>query len=469
MGIVKNLENIIKLQEELDKDIETNYYSTDYSRIKDFLENKLLSSPKRYQNANEIVDHLDLVIKYTNFKNYEWLTYPILFANENYFVKLAESLKYFPFKDNLGQLINSVLGYNIKTKFPELLDKLYCDEMLDSFIELKLTKNFSGFFSQMSPERRKVFVEKIKKSGLKIDFSNYELIGEKDNSLINDNILYLADASANIFELREKVKDDKKTLEILKSYIDNNPDKVVSSIIDTSRKINSKDDTIREVIKLIILDVAKNEKANLSDIELKSGGFSTVIIIKDKVIKIGELRSTKVFANNPYIIKPLLRKTLTTNDGNECFVEVTERVEPLNSYTNETSDKIYEIYKGLRKLGLEWTDVNTRNVGILLKDNEVHWNGDLALNDERLELFKSRSEKVLKKGDLVILDADFIYDINDNNIKYPDSYMYLDFKRRYEDENFKRFKGYSALKLLLLLSFNMVLILSFIVIALLIQ
>lgn len=174
----------------------------------------------------------------------------------------------------------------------------------------------------------------------------------------------------------------------------------------------------------------KNENAKLSDITYNGGGFSRVLLIGNKVIKIGN-RDTKSFPNNPYIISPLLRKKLEFN-GESCFVEVTERVDTSKKASKE---ELYQLFKNLRNLNLIWTDIKESNVGRLKKENIIHWRQNLNPTDEVLGLDVKRGETVLKEGNLVILDADFIYDENDPDINYTNNkYIYDEFEKRYQRE-----------------------------------
>ena len=161
-----------------------------------------------------------------------------------------------------------------------------------------------------------------------------------------------------------------------------------------------KDLTLKEIIRLIILDVMKNENVKFSDITFDSGGFSNVLLVGNKVIKLGS-RLTKKFPNNPYIIAPLLRRELK-NDEETCFVEVTERVNTTSKVSNE---ELYQLFKNLRNLGLVWIDVKDDNVGRLKSDNIIYWHENLEPSEDALELESKRGVSILKQGDLVILDA----------------------------------------------------------------
>ena len=252
-----------------------------------------------------------------------------------------------------------------------------------------------------------------------------------NKQIIYDNLPLFMENTENLYSLMNFVKDNSSALSKVKDYIDNNPEKAINSIFcETSNLVKMKDKTLKEVVKLIILDVLKNENAKLSDITYNGGGFSRVLLIGNKVIKIGN-RDTKSFPNNPYIISPLLRKKLEFN-GESCFVEVTERVDTSKKASKE---ELYQLFKNLRNLNLIWTDIKESNVGRLKKENIIHWRQNLNPTDEVLGLDVKRGETVLKEGNLVILDADFIYDENDPDINYTNNkYIYDEFEKRYQRE-----------------------------------
>lgn len=235
----------------------------------------------------------------------------------------------------------------------------------------------------------------------------------------------------NLYALMNFVKDNHAAFLQVKEYIDNNEEKAINSIFcEADYHVKITDSTLKEFIILLILEVMKNENVKFSEISYNVGGFSLVLLIDDKVIKLGN-RVTKSFPNNPYIIAPLLRKELEVN-GESCFVEVTERVD---TNTKISHEELYQLYKNLRNLHLVWTDIKEINVGRLRKENIIHWNENLNPSEKVLGLQNKRGKTILKKGDLVILDADFIYDEKDPNINYTDrKAIYNEFEKRYQLE-----------------------------------
>ena len=138
-------------------------------------------------------------------------------------------------------------------------------------------------------------------------------------------------------------------------------------------------DNVCDVLYLITEEICKNENCELSDISLLSkGSYSSVFGIGHKVMKLSKDRASIDFPNNPYIVKPLLRRFLDEN----LFIEVTEKV---NTNIKISNQELYNLYVELRDSGLVWTDVNKRNVGVLEKDNIIYWNYYLNPSDIALK------------------------------------------------------------------------------------
>ena len=120
-----------------------------------------------------------------------------------------------------------------------------------------------------------------------------------------------------LYNLLNTLKDNQVAFLKVKSYIDNNEEKALNSIFfenDYLAKI--KDLTLKEIIRLIILDVMKNENVKFSDITFDSGGFSNVLLV-------GTLTKTQepilVLIKNTYNSEGL---TLETKDKDEAGVKM---------------------------------------------------------------------------------------------------------------------------------------------------
>lgn len=264
-------------------------------------------------------------------------------------------------------------------------------------------------------------------------------------NIVYDNIdVILNNRNVDLFELRDLVLDNKEMYLKTKEKIDSNGKENINrlvtglfkkKLIESNMSDNEKDllNTVIEIIYFIIDDLCKYENVSVSNLNfLGSGSFFKVYSIGDKVIKIGSNRGTKKFINNPYVNAMLLRKEFSITDNFSIFVEVSERVDT-KSIINE--EEMYDLYKKVRKLHLIWVDVEPRNVGRLLKDNKVHWRENLPLTDERLELNTYRGNDTLKKGDIVIIDNDFIYDENNKDKINYSTPLQRKFEARYLSEN----------------------------------
>ena len=406
------------------------YYNDSFDSLSKFILKKLDSRLVKLRNKNTkiIVDHFDEILPYIVNDNMNILLFNInsLIEQPNFKEKFIEGLKRYPYPDKIDQIFY-IIWIRLKDKFDNFIDS--------SILKTVSTMNVSSYFygdmlDRLNEENQKIFLNILAENKCNIPYSGIMYKGNS-KQVIYDNLPLFTENSQNLYSLMKFVKDNPSAYSKVKDYIDNNPEKAVNSIFcEINKRVKIEDTTLKEVVKLIILDVLKNENVKLSDITYNGGGLSSVLLIGNKVIKIGD-RATKSFPNNPYIISPLLRKKLEFN-GESCFVEVTERVD-----TSKKSNKeeLYQLFKKLRNLNLVWTDIKEDNVGRLKKENIIHWRQNLNPTDGVLGLDVKRGETILKEGDLVILDADFIYDENDPNINYINNKdIYDEFEKRYQKE-----------------------------------
>ena len=238
------------------------------------------------------------------------------------------------------------------------------------------------------------------------DIDGIPELEKKRDEYVNEHFKELVEGI--YFSMNEISKEDARRLE-------SNPDREV--IID--------------ILGMVFEEVCKNEGVNFSDIRrIGRGGFTDVYQVGEKVVKIGRGRGNSKFPNNPYIISPLMRKDFGFKNGKKyenAYVEVTERVDTLTE-ADVSEEELYQLYSRMREIGLEWMDIEARNVGLLRRDNRIYWSEDLDPTDEALGLAPRVGAGVhLKKGDLVILDADFIYEEG----SVPEAYLNAN-----EDEEF---------------------------------
>ena len=105
-------------------------------------------------------------------------------------------------------------------------------------------------------------------------------------------------------------------------------------------------------------------------------------------------------------------------------------------YIDMKEEKLYQIYKELRQDGIIWTDIRWDNLGKLKKSNipmlhgkEMYVSPDSIGFDKEL---KGGKEDILQKGDIVIIDSDYIYKENSSHITFFE--QSTKFERRYQQE-----------------------------------
>lgn len=430
-----------KLEKLLKEAQETRQYLIDNKRagydkdifynLSNFIVKKLNSSFFKNKNAKVIANHFDEILPYIVASNMGIILRNInlLIEQPHFKEKFIDGLKKYPYDIGIEEIFhNFQIGLNgNSSKFDNFVDYDFLKELAN----MDLNKEFHvTMLNRLNEEKQKNYLNLLVENKCDIPYFAIEYKGN-NKEIIYDNLSLFIENSQNLYVLMNFVKDNPKAFSQVKDYIDNNEEKAMDSILrEISHYLKLSDSTIKEIIKLMILDVVKNENVKFSDITFVSGGFSIVLLIGSKVIKLGD-RASKKIPNNPYIIAPLLRRNFESN-GEHCFIEVTERVDTNKRVSRE---ELYQLFKKLRDLKLVWTDVKPINVGRLTKENIIHWRDNINPPEEMLGLDSKRGKTILKEGDLVILDADFIYDENDSNIKHTDSdLLYKEFEEMYQKE-----------------------------------
>ena len=398
------------------------------------LEAFLLKEGQR--NKAKIRKYADYILK--NCSDYNWITsYLIMYDGDELIDAIINN--YNKLKENN---IDTYSIINRITKYPN--DKLisYIDKLIPVIDDFTL-RNILDKIKDNEEVMNYVIDKYLINSTISIKLTSFLL---KNNLYIDkvyqnfDNII--SNNIKDLYELKKQGTLNKETSTKISKIVQNNEEYLNNTIEDILKEIygekfNNKDFKVGiDTIKIIIKELCQNENKTYGDIEyLGKGTFSYVLAVGDKVLKIGIKRYTDSFPNNPYIITPLLRESIKINEENKIFLEVTERVD---TKTEVTTEELYQLYKKIRTLGLVWTDVAKRNVGRLKKDNIVHWNTPLYPTDEALELKKYINASQLKKGDLIILDADHIYE------GYKYNLTNKEFEDRYQEELKEKNKYYET-------------------------
>lgn len=307
-----------------------------------------------------------------------------------------------------------------------------CKKILkDIFIKDK--ENFFNHLNDVLVLANSFVIKDEKKSFLKLigytEDQWFELL-EKNNIEISGNVYvnYLVEDSNNNFDILKKymkyilrntqfIFDAKKNIygtkdknlkKVYNDIIDGNPSIIINSMINNSLKINSKEENVNDFISILIEELLKEEKKQYHDIKLKgTGAFSFVYLIGNKVLKIGKQRDTFKIPNHRRFLQPLYRDEIRKLDDSGVLlcVEITERV----STTNIKEKDMYIVYKDLRDSGLIWLDVKSKNVGKLLKDNRIY-HSTIDYVDKASTGYLTDNNEILKKGEPVLIDVDYVYD-----------------------------------------------------------
>lgn len=211
-----------------------------------------------------------------------------------------------------------------------------------------------------------------------------------------------------------------------------------------------------EIIAGVIEELQK--KANIESesgiINIIGQGYSnTAILVGDYVVKIGGYRQTEKLPNDRRILQPIIRQRLPGKEMSgyiRPFIEVQNRVE--TNWTEDLSiieieEELYKIYKEIRERGHIFADISPENIGRLIKENRPNYkfrDTDGEYKDIRPTEIATglkgeiEEDEVLKPGELVILDSEFIYEEKDFDLKYDSVGWEQTNKRRRRFE--KRYK-----------------------------
>ncbi len=204
-------------------------------------------------------------------------------------------------------------------------------------------------------------------------------------------------------------------------------------------------------LTIIVDEVAQNENVDIADLEyIGKGTLANVYKLGNKVIKFGRNRLTDKIPYHRRILQPLVRRRVYSG-FKDLYVEIAEYIKPDNEITDEDA---YSIYKELRDDGIVWLDAKRENLGRLEKDNIAHFKEPIYVKNETVGYIPEtiKKEEPLHKGDVVILDTDFLFREQDFDERLLNSHINTDFyqlcEQRYQEEKKqKKSKGiFSKLK-----------------------
>lgn len=234
------------------------------------------------------------------------------------------------------------------------------------------------------------------------------LLAEINNENLADYLLIYS-----IKNISEEVRNT------LNNKIKSNKKNFIRTYILKSEEYYSIDDDMLHLLEKLIEEILEHENKDWIDIEyIKSGAYSHVYKIGSKILKIGEERATYRIPYDKRILQPLIRLNLSDlSKTNKGTIEVSEEVDTNIDLTDE---ELYILYKELRERGIILADLKSQNLGRLLKDNKKYWNKSLSASKIALGYIDdaSREEEILKQGEIVIIDTDYIFYEDDPNLEW---------------------------------------------------
>ncbi len=232
----------------------------------------------------------------------------------------------------------------------------------------------------------------------------------KDKTDIVNNIDYFINNTISLLDLKELlINHNIPGVDKINNILDNDKERLVLDLVypKTGLTIDIlKKEKIYDTVRLLVEDLALKENVHLHDIKhIATGGYSNVLQVGSKILKLGKKRKNFSIKNNKRFLAGFRGEIKSFYfDDVILTYEITETVDT----EHIVNINLYELYKELRDKKLIWTDCHKGNVGILLKDNKVYYK-DIDYIDKNATGYTSENKEILKKGDVVILDNDYIF------------------------------------------------------------
>lgn len=317
-------------------------------------------------------------------------------------------------------------------------------------------------YKEMQPTIKDNYILLIQKCKTLGEFKELLRAGYLDNKkYFNDNLEILLGNIPNeyIFFLSTKNKIEKdlvknrdgffkeKNQEILDKFLTENKKEYIEFLFFRSDKEKTKEEEISiDLVLELIEEILEHENLKYKDIQYIGGGaFSEIIKIGTKIIKVGKKRHNYEISYDKAILQPIIRVDLSKISNIDTTIEVMENVDT-NFFISK--EELYNFYVTLRERGIIFADIKAQNLGILLKDNKVNWNKKISLDNANKGIKNTYEEEVLKKGELVILDTDYLYTEEDfQKISTKEGMMCwgseeaFEFEERYQKSKHKKEKN----------------------------
>lgn len=305
-------------------------------------------------------------------------------------------------------IMMSIVNYNEKY----ILDN--CLALMPYYLDGKLNSNYIFAIRNIGCNK---IIEYFKNNNVileDIDLIRCLLNIYEDKTDIVNNIDYFINNTISLLDLKELlILFNIPGVDKINYILDTDRERLVLDLVYPKTGLTLdvlKQEKIYDIVKLLVEELALKENVHLHDIKhIATGGYSNVLQVGSKILKLGKKRKNFSIKNNKRFLAGFRGeiKSLYFDDVILTY-EITEVVDTKH---NGNID-LYELYKELRDEDLIWTDCNKDNVGILLKDNKVYYK-DIDFVDKNATGYTSENKEILKKGDVVILDNDYIFTIEE--------------------------------------------------------
>lgn len=365
------------------------------------------------------------------------------------------------------KLVIEKMKYIPKNTMRELVWELKKDEKTKSFLRQEI-KN--GLIAKQNPSNNIIFLRFLldEEDGKEIVISRFEdfFVNGYDYEFLEMLVDEAGLPQEKILANKEKILKNSygKNVILFIKWFDrngkfNDEDMQLEDFIKALYS-DIKDETSVKMLEIFYKEIMDRQDIDIKDIDILRGGqFNTPYRIGQFILKIGDTRETKIIPYHRRILQPLVRQNTNPNGENNFYIEIQNVVEA-NWYKDMTEEQIqeelYKIYKEMRRDGVVWTDIKKENIGRLIKPNKINYytetlegnvddektlrivTKELEVSDEAVGIVDRKEEKCLGPGELVILDSDFVYKVEDIDFEYEMKQIpparYIRFEQRYRYE-----------------------------------
>lgn len=350
------------------------------------------------KGKKNFIDNFTSILNNGTYKDLELLLQnkkicTIIIENDLFFKNIELIVSKKEDSDNILNSVRSILNINkeyILNNKEKLLKYYNSEKFYSEYLDL-LKKNGVNILN---------IIDYLYENNIDAPYNYLVLISIKDKNGINfisKKLDYFLNKNRHLLELKDIVKGT--VLEdSVNGKIDSSKEIVVEEMVSKARltvDIMKKEGMLDNLVGLIDSLVAK-EGMHYHDLrKIGLGRKSLVYSVGSKVIKLGLEKKSYALKSNKRFLNIIYKADILSGiDGRFLIhIEITNLVDTKSA----NMEILYQIYKELRVLGYVWIDCRLDNIGKLLSDN----NGT------------ENQGNFLKKGDMVILDGDYIYTLDE--------------------------------------------------------